>query len=246
MRFIGLLFIVLASIYIILIILNFKKKLSISNVFVSVFSILTLPIFIVSSVYACLWLLFRGALGILTNVIIILPLSAIILFIFLKINIFPTDKISPNAEKLSLNERRIIGARRLTICGLIGFAIYIVPFTYSLQYLFESLLHNWMIFANPYYLIMGLIFMLPLTLFLLFISIGIPTIAFAITSISLLIVYILLINGCIRNSIHLGKNTRQKVLFIIFSLCAGINIVLAIWFIFKANKVLKSAKQLVQ
>lgn len=243
MKFIEFLFIPLAVIYIIFISLNIKKKLSLSNSFVSIFCISTLPIYIFSCILGLIVLFFKGALGIITDVIIILPLSAILLFVFLKINIFPTDKISPKPEKFSPSERKIIGARRLIICGLIGFAIYIVPFTYSLQYLFDSLLKNWMIFANPYYLILALIFYFPIAIFLIFITIGIPTIAFSITSTALLIVYIALLNGCIRNSIILGKNKRQKALFIILSLCAGINIILAIWFIIKSNKVLKTAKQ---
>lgn len=234
-------FIPLSVIYIVLVILNMKKKLSLSNIFASIFCISTLPFYIYSCIYGFMFLLSKSAWGIMSIAVLVLPLTVVILFIFLKINIFPTDKISPKLEKFSPNERKIIGARRLTICGLIGLAIYIIPFMISLKWFYLSIIHYHVLFY-PMSILIGMVF-LPIYLMFIYLVLGIPAIAFVFSSLALLIVYVVLLNGCIRNSILLGKSKKQKALIIFMSLCTGFNIILAIYFLFKSIKALKNAKQ---
>jgi len=229
------------AIYGTLIILNAKKKLSLSNVFVSAFCILTIPVSIVLYSISVVYLLAIGAIGIIA-VVVTFPFVFIFLYLFFRINIFPTDKISPKPEENSPKEKRIIGARRLTICGFIGLAVYIVPFVMSMQMLLDSIVVNsWLLI--PINIFYGIVFLLPIYLFAIFWIFGIPTILLVLSSIAVFLVYITMINGCIRASLCLGKSKKNKFFLVLASLFMGFNVILSIYFVIKSTRTLHKIKE---
>jgi len=230
---------ILPVVYLVLVVLNFKNKLSLSNFFVAFFCFLSIPVCLWLYVRACSDLLFLENIGTIIVFLTITPLTILISFIVVRINIFPIERNSKRLEKFPIEVRRIIGARRLVIYGLIGMIISLIPFIYYYDRVVEAIKITLMIALNP--IILLLFFFSIFGIFIAFYYFSFFTF-FIGPIISLYISYNTLLNGCIRLALFTGKSKKEKLLHILVFFIPGINIIFSFKFLYKSTKIIKNVK----
>lgn len=176
--------------------------------------------------------------------------------VYIRGHIAPLNKAS---EKYG-NNKKYFAAKRLIKVGYAGMLLYAVPFiimscvmiafistgTVAFSYIFISAVEEYGIIGIVYFIIMILaMFLIPivnLVVICMLIFLGIQTTAWGITAAAVLLVNILIANGCIRYILTTDKTKLKKALWIFLSIIPAFNLVYGIICLTKINKCLKETQ----
>lgn len=176
--------------------------------------------------------------------------------VYIRGHIAPLNKAS---EKYG-NNKKYFASKRLIKVGYAGMLLYAVPFiimscvmitlistgTVAFSYIFISAVEEYGIIGIVYFIIMIFaMFLIPivnLAVICMLIFLGIQTAAWGITAVAVLLVNILIANGCIRYILTTDMTKGKKALWIFLSLIPAFNFVYGIRCLTKINKYLKETQ----